>query len=376
MRRIAGLTGRGRGRQIRAMALAHSLAQAAPAARSSRAVAWWLLVIAVMIYIMVVIGGLTRLTESGLSIVEWRPFTGVVPPLSHADWQALFDEYQRYPEFQKVNRSMTLAGFQAIFWLEYFHRLWGRLIGVVFLLPFVYFLARGRIDRALAPRLAVVFVLGGLQGALGWYMVQSGLVDRPDVSQYRLAAHLAFALALYGYLLWLVFGLLARPRPLAGRVPAWLGPAAGAVFAFICLTIVAGAFVAGLDAGLIYNEFPLMGGSLAPPDLLTLTPAWLNFFEHPPAVQFMHRVLAVTTFASVLALWAATRFRGIMPRLRAASSVLMAVAALQVLLGVSTLLLYVPIPLAAAHQATAVLVFTAAIWLLHEIRMARRVIAR
>lgn len=358
------------------MALAHSLAQAAPGARSSRAVAWWLLVIAVMIYVMVVIGGLTRLTKSGLSIVEWRPFTGVVPPLSHADWQALFDEYQRYPEFQKVNRTMTLAGFQAIFWLEYFHRLWGRLIGVVFLVPFVYFLARGRIDRALAPRLAVVFVLGGLQGALGWYMVQSGLVDRPDVSQYRLAAHLAFALALYGYLLWLVFGLLARVRAPAGRVPAWLGPAAGAVFVLVCCTIVAGAFVAGLDAGLIYNEFPLMGGGLAPPDLLTLTPAWLNFFEHPPAVQFMHRVVAVTTFASVLALWAALRFPGTAPRLRAASSVLMMVAALQVLLGVSTLLLYVPIPLAAAHQATAVLVFTAAIWLLHEIRMARRVVAR
>jgi heme a synthase len=353
------------------MAVAQSLAGAPPAARPTRAVAWWLLVIALMIYVMVVIGGLTRLTESGLSIVEWRPFTGVIPPLSHADWQALFDEYQRYPEFQKINHGMTLAGFQAIFWLEYIHRLWGRLIGVVFLLPFVWFLARGRIDRALAPRLAVVFVLGGLQGALGWYMVKSGLVDRPDVSQYRLAAHLAFALALYGYLMWLVFGLLARPRVPVGRVPAWIGPVAGAVFALVCCTIVAGAFVAGLDAGLIYNEFPLMGGGIAPPDLLPMTPAWLNFFEHPPAVQFMHRVFAVTTFACILALWTATRFGGTAPRLRAASSVLMSVAALQVLLGISTLLLYVPIPLAALHQATAVLVFTAAIWLLREIRMAR-----
>ena len=245
----------------------------------------------------------------------------------------------------------------------------------MFFLPFVWFLARGRIDRALSPRLAIVFVLGGLQGALGWYMVKSGLVDRPDVSQYRLAAHLAFALALYGYLMWLVFGLLARPRAPAGRVPAWIGPVAGAVFALVCCTIVAGAFVAGLDAGLIYNEFPLMGGGIAPPGLFALSPAWLNFFEHPPAVQFMHRVLAVTTFVAVLALWTATRFGGMAPRLRAASSVLMAVAALQVLLGISTLLLFVPIPLAALHQATAVLVFTAAIWLFHEIRMARRAIA-
>jgi cytochrome c oxidase assembly protein subunit 15 len=354
------------------MALAYSVNQPVAEIRSSRAVAWWLLVVALMIYVMVVIGGLTRLTESGLSIVEWRPFTGVIPPLNHADWQALFDEYQRYPEFQKINRGMTLAGFQAIFWLEYFHRLWGRLIGVVFLIPFVWFLARGRIERPMAPRLAIVFVLGGLQGVLGWYMVKSGLVDRPDVSQYRLAAHLAFALALYGYLLWLVFGLFARPRAPAGRVPDWLRPASLGVFALVCCTIVAGAFVAGLDAGLIYNEFPLMGGGIAPPDLFALSPAWLNFFEHPPAVQFMHRVFAVTTFVSILALWAATRFGGTAPRLRAASSVLMAVAALQVLLGISTLLLYVPIPLAALHQATAVLVFTAAIWLLHEIRLARQ----
>jgi cytochrome c oxidase assembly protein subunit 15 len=330
------------------------------------------LAIALMVYVMIVIGGLTRLTESGLSIVEWRPFTGFIPPLNHADWQALFEQYQRYPEFQKVNRDMTLAGFQAIFWLEYFHRLWGRVIGVAFLVPFAWFLLRGRIDRALAPRLAIVFVLGGLQGALGWYMVQSGLVDRPDVSQYRLAAHLALALALYGYLLWLAFGLLARPRAPAGRVPAWLGPAAGAAFALVCLTIVAGAFVAGLDAGLVYNEFPLMGGGLAPPDLFAMEPAWRNFFENPSAVQFMHRALAVTTAAVIVALWFATRFGQVAPRLRASASVLMMVAALQVLLGVSTLLLFVPIHLAALHQATAVLVFTAAIWLLHEIRAARR----
>ncbi|MGE5145509.1 MAG: COX15/CtaA family protein [Candidatus Eiseniibacteriota bacterium] len=354
------------------MAVAQSLAGAPPAARSTRAVAWWLLAIALMIYVMVVIGGLTRLTESGLSIVEWRPFTGVIPPLNHADWQALFDEYQRYPEFQKINRGMTLAGFQAIFWLEFIHRLWGRLIGVVFLIPFVWFLARGRIDRALAPRLAVVFVLGGLQGALGWYMVKSGLVDRPDVSQYRLAAHLAFALALYGYLMWLVFSLFAAPRAPTGRVPDWLRPASVAVFVLVCCTIVAGAFVAGLDAGLIYNEFPFMGEGLAPPDLFALSPAWLNFFEHPPAVQFMHRVFAVTTFLSILALALATQSADIARRLRRASSLLLAVATVQVALGISTLLFFVPIPLAALHQATAVLVFTAAIWLLHEIRMARR----
>src|SRR5690606_7251818 len=170
------------------------------------------------------------------------------------------------------------------------------------------------------------------------------------VSQYRLAAHLAFALALYGYVMWLVFGLLARPRAPAGRVPGWVGPAAGAAFALVCLTIVAGAFVAGLDAGLVYHEFPLMGGGLAPPDLFAMEPVWKNFFENPSAVQFMHRVLAILTAAAVVALWLGTRFGGVAPRLRASASVLMAMAALQVLLGISTLLLFVPLHLAALHQ--------------------------
>ena len=346
--------------------------------RSRRAVAAWLFTVAAMIVAMVVIGGVTRLTHSGLSMVEWWPLSGWLPPLGEADWQAAFAKYRQYPEFATLNPDMTLAGFKGIFWLEYIHRLWGRLIAVVFLVPFLYVLSRGWIAPRLAWRLAVVFVLGAVQGLLGWYMVKSGLVDRPDVSQYRLAAHLGLALVIYGYLL---VSALDLARPLGGaaerdaptddrlrRLAGWSRAFAGLVF----LTILSGAFVAGLDAGLAYNTFPLMDGRLLPDGLFPLVPAYLSVFEDVTTAQFDHRVLALSVLASALLLWSYAHRRALPRRLAAASHALLAVAVAQVALGISTLILFVPVALAAAHQAGAVALFSVALWVDHECRVGTR----
>jgi cytochrome c oxidase assembly protein subunit 15 len=333
--------------------------------RGERAVAAWLLLCCAMIFAAVVIGGVTRLTESGLSITEWRPVTGTLPPLSEAEWQAAFALYRQIPQYSQVNLGMDLTAFKQIYWWEYVHRLWGRLIGVAFAVPFLYFLIRRRLPRRLAPHLAALFVLGGAQGALGWYMVQSGLADRIDVSQYRLAAHLSLALAIYAYMLWLAFGLLRRAEPpgamaRAPRGQLWF------VAAWTAATIVFGAFVAGLNGGFLYNTFPLMGGQLVPPDLLHLQPAWLNLFDNPAAAQFVHRWLAILLVLLVVALWLRAR-RLSAPQRRPFDLLLVAVLA-QAVLGIATLLLVVPIPLAAAHQAGAVLLLTALVWALHRPR--------
>ena len=332
-----------------------------------RAIARWLLVIAAMVFAMVVLGGVTRLTESGLSIVDWRPLVGWLPPLSEAGWQELFERYKAFPEYLKKNAGMTLAGFKAIFWLEYLHRLWGRLIGLAFLLPFLWFWLRGRIEKALLPRLAGLFVLGGLQGLLGWVMVKSGLVDRPSVSQYRLAAHLALAVVIYGALVWTAWGLASRGEGL-GEVPRWLRGYAGVLMGMICATLVVGAFVAGLDAGLIYNTFPKMGEGLVPPDLWRPGLGFLNLFENPVTVQFSHRVLAIATLLAVYLFWAASRAARLGPALRLSCSGLMLAANLQAFLGVATLVLFVPVWLGALHQAGALVLFTAGLWVLRVFR--------
>ena len=332
-----------------------------------RAIARWLLVIAGMVFAMVVLGGVTRLTESGLSIVDWRPLLGWLPPLSEAGWQEIFERYKAFPEFQKKNVGMTLAGFKAIFWLEYLHRLWGRLIGLAFLIPFLWFWLRGRIDRALLPRLAGLFVLGGLQGLLGWVMVKSGLVDRPSVSQYRLAAHLALAVVIYGALVWTAWGLLSRGDGF-GEVPPWLRGYAKVLFAMICATIIVGAFVAGLDAGLIYNTFPKMGQGLVPPDLWRDGLGFLNLFENPVTVQFIHRVLAIAMLLAVYLFWGASRAARLGPALRLSCSGLMLMANVQAFLGVATLVLFVPVWLGALHQAGALILFTAGLWVLRVFR--------
>ena len=331
----------------------------APSAHGSRAIRLWLYLSAAMVFAMVLLGGATRLTDSGLSIVEWQPLLGAIPPLDQADWEAAFERYRAFPEYQKVNRGMSLDEFKAIYWMEYLHRLWGRLIGLVFLVPFLAFWFMGRLDGALARRLLAIFVAGGLQGALGWYMVQSGLVDRPDVSPYRLAAHLGLAVLIYGAILWTAWGL-ATPR---GRARAG-GTISFAVLVFITMT--AGAFVAGLDAGLVYNTFPLMDGRLFPAGYWELAPFWRNGFENITAVQFNHRWIAIATLAA--ALWMGWRLRGDPPALRRAGWFIALAALVQVALGIATLLYAVPLTLGVLHQAGAMVLFTAALWAAHVAR--------
>lgn len=335
--------------------------------RDDRAIGLWLFACAAMVFAMVVIGGATRLTESGLSIVVWEPVTGFVPPFGDAEWHRVFNLYKQSPEYRKVNAGMTLADFKAIYWWEFVHRVWGRLIGVVFLVPFVWFLLRGRISRALAPRLTLLFVLGGLQGALGWYMVQSGLSDVPEVSQYRLTAHLSLALVIHAALLWTAMTLvLSPPQAIADRRHAGARRHADVALALIALTIVAGGFVAGTDAGLSYNTFPLMDGRIVPPGYMD--GGWIAPFENIATIQFHHRVLAIATLAVALVTWWQTRWLVLAPRGRMAASLFVAMALLQVALGISTLLLEVPVSLGVAHQGGAVILLSLALWLRFELR--------
>jgi heme a synthase len=323
-----------------------------------------------MIFLMVVVGGITRLTLSGLSITEWKPVIGIVPPLSATDWVSEFAKYKQIPEYRAVHFAMTLDEFKTIYYWEYAHRLLGRMIGVAYAAPFLWLLARRRLPRQLVPPLAGILLLGCGQGALGWYMVESGLADRVEVSQYRLVAHLALALGIYAAILWVALGLVrgpGRPELRPGIGPGWRR-AAEAVLFLVALTIVAGGFVAGTRAGLIYNSFPLMDGRLLPAGYAQLQPFYLNWFENVAAVQFDHRALAVMTAIAVLLVWGAG-LRAALPKpARVALYLLLAVAALQVMLGISTLLLAAPIPLAAAHQALAVLLLSAALLLRHTLR--------
>ncbi|MCA3262986.1 MAG: COX15/CtaA family protein [Telmatospirillum sp.] len=323
-------------------ALPHAHAQTA-----DRAIATWLFVCCAMIFAMVVIGGITRLTESGLSIVEWRPVSGVLPPLSEAAWLAEFEKYRQIDQYRLMNAGMSLEAFKTIYFWEWFHRFWGRLIGIVFAVPFFWFVLRGQLRGRRAVKLFALFCLGGLQGLIGWWMVSSGL--KPDmlaVSQYRLAAHLSLALALYLGLLWTALGIRMGPSR---------GTAAGlAVLALVFTTAMAGAFVAGLDAGLAYNTFPLMDGAFVPVGYGDIAPFWKNLFENHAAVQFNHRWLGIASLVAVSLL--AWRLFQAVPR----AAIAMALAgAAQVALGIATLLLWVPIPLAAAHQAGSVVLLTA-----------------
>jgi cytochrome c oxidase assembly protein subunit 15 len=335
----------------------------------ARAVGLWLLGCCAMVLAMAVIGAITRLTESGLSIMEWAPISGVLPPLSQAEWQRLFDLYRQIPQFSQVNAGMDLEAFKTIFWWEYVHRLWGRLIGAAFLLPLVWFWLRGRIDRPLAGKLLLVLALGGAQGLLGWFMVASGFADRTDVSQYRLTAHLALALIIYGYLLWLALGVL-WPRPERSRDGAALPlrRALWALLALVAVTIASGGFVAGLNAGFTYNTFPLMDGEIVPRGYADLSPWIANLFENVAAVQFNHRLLAVTTVILAFVLWVWSLSRDLAPSAQVGFAALAILALIQLALGITTLLLVVPVTLGALHQAGAVLVLTATIWTLYHLR--------
>ncbi|MBI3372226.1 MAG: COX15/CtaA family protein [Betaproteobacteria bacterium] len=335
------------------------------AGSARRMVAVWLLCCAALVLVMVVVGGVTRLTHSGLSIVEWQPLIGTIPPLSDADWHEQFAKYRLTPEFQKVNFHMDLAGFKSIFWWEYFHRLLGRGIGVVFLLPMLWFLLRRMVDRPLAWRLAGVFVLGGLQGAMGWYMVKSGLVDDPRVSQFRLTAHLGLALLIFVAMLWIALDLLVPRR---NSSPARRSMAALAMVAVIFLMSLTGGFVAGIRAGKAYNTFPLMNGHWIPPEIFMLEPWWMNFFYNMATVQFVHRSIAWLLAFAVPLLWWHVLREVTDPRARLACHALLAALAAQIVLGIATLALQVPVALGAAHQGGAVVVLACAVWLAHALR--------
>lgn len=334
--------------------------------KDSRAVAIWLLVVAALVFAMVVVGGVTRLTRSGLSIVEWNPVMGAIPPLTEQQWLVEFDKYQQTPEYQHVNRGMTLDGFKNIFYVEWTHRLLGRLIGLVFLLPLLYFALRKRLERALVPKLVGIFILGGLQGALGWFMVKSGLVDIPRVSPYRLTAHLGLAVLIYGYVLWIAFDLL-YPKPGKKRPPR-LPRVGWVVTALVFIAILAGGFVAGTKAGFAFNTWPLMYGQLVPEGMFALAPWWTNLFENIPTVQFNHRMLAYAVLIAVAIYgWLGLREK-LDARARTGFVLLPLAALLQVLLGIATLLLAVPVALGAAHQGGALVVFTIALYLNHALR--------
>jgi cytochrome c oxidase assembly protein subunit 15 len=338
---------------------------AQPMTRTDRRhVAAWLLLCAAMVFAMVVVGGVTRLTHSGLSIVEWQPLVGTLPPLNEGEWQTLFEKYQQTPEFKQVNFDMDLAGFKGIFWWEYFHRLLGRLIGVVFLLPFLWFLLRRRLEPRLAWQLGGVFLLGALQGALGWYMVASGLVDNPRVSHFRLTAHLGMALAIFAAELWLALRLLSSNAPATGR----LGRPALGLAALVFLMALTGGFVAGLRAGYAYNTFPLMNGHLVPPEILMLEPWWQNFLYNFATVQFVHRGLAWLLMLLVPWLWWRARREALDAQGRLACNLLLAALVAQVTLGIVTLVNGVPLLPAAAHQGGAVVLLGAALWAAHALR--------
>ena len=343
----------------------------APQARR-HAVRAWLLAVAALMVVTLIVGGATRLTESGLSIVEWRPVTGVVPPLDAAQWQAEFAKYQTIPQYRERNRGMSLDDFKTIYWWEWSHRLLARLVGAAFLLPLLWFMWRGDIEARLRLRLWTIFGLGAALGAVGWWMVSSGLADRVNVSPYRLGFHLTLACIIYAMILWTAQQLVAR-EPLL--LPARIRMSAIGLMVLVLVQIYLGALVAGLRAGLIYNTWPLIDGEFLPDAsrLLVQEPRWRNFFENALTVQFDHRMAGYALLVCAL-LHAADVGRAVRGGVVLAGALALAVAiALQAVLGILTLLYQVPLPLALAHQAMAILVLTIAV--AHAQRLERRQVA-
>jgi cytochrome c oxidase assembly protein subunit 15 len=335
-----------------------------------RAISHWLLICLFLIFAMVVLGGVTRLTGSGLSMVNWHPIHGTVPPLNTMEWDEEFSFYQQSPEFQKINRHMDVDDFKTIFWFEYSHRMLGRFIGLVFFVPFVYFWLRKKIKPGLTPKLITMFVLGGFQGLLGWYMVKSGLVNNPHVSQYRLTAHLISAILIYSFILW-TWLELRFPKSLQPsqdpQLRRWCQLSFG-LLALVLLTIVSGGFVAGLKAGQIFNTFPLMGGQWIPEGILALSPAYMNLFENKVTVQFVHRVLAIGTAVLLLAWYIKGRSRFDDQLLTRSFKWIGMMVIIQVSLGLFTLLFHVPVPIAAMHQAGGLLLVSAMMINMHALR--------
>lgn len=327
----------------------------------------WLMMLSMVLWLMIMLGGYTRLTHAGLSIVDWKPFTGIIPPMTKADWMAAFQEYQQFPEFKTVNASMTLEGFKEIYLIEYFHRALGRLIGVLLLVPFLYFWIKKSLPSFLKGRLLFVFLLGGLQGLMGWYMVQSGLIDQPEVSHLRLTAHLVLAIWILAIVLWSLFQLTEPEykESIQSLTPRRLTSTA---MISITLTIIYGGFVAGLKAGLIYNTYPLMGEHFLPEEWAFFTPLSKNFIENPVLIQFIHRWLGISTLILVIFTSFSTLKYAQSKRLRMTALLFSSTAFFQVTLGILTLLNQVPVGLGTLHQGTAVVLFAIGLYLLYQLR--------
>jgi len=339
--------------------------------QSKKPILIWLFSGCFLIYAMVVLGGITRLTHSGLSMVEWNMIVGSMPPMSDADWQVPFEKYKLTPEFQKLNYQFSLDEFKSIYWWEYSHRLLGRTIGLVFLIPFLYFWIRKKIDKALFNRLVVVLILGGFQGVLGWYMVKSGLIKDPHVSHYRLAAHLISAFLVFGFTFWIALDILfpipknkQQVDPLSG-----IRKAAYVLFAFVVVQIIYGAFVAGLKAGYYYPTFPKMGDEWMPDGVTFLQPLWKNFMEGIPGVQFVHRYIAYVVLFLISFIWYRSRKLNLLPTQKMAANILFTVVWFQFTLGVLTLLYSVPVCLGVLHQTGAFFLFASTLFFIHQFKM-------
>ena len=341
--------------------LEHALNSQTSARANRRIVRMWLYFICILVAAMVVVGGATRLTDSGLSITEWKPLLGAIPPLNEQDWLEAFNRYKLIPEFQQINSDMTLAGFKLIYWWEWAHRFLGRFVGIAFFVPMVFFWGAGKLESWLKPRLVLLFLLGGLQGAIGWWMVKSGLVERVDVSQYRLAVHLTLACLIFAYGLWVARGLAPHSTsPATG----WLRLQAGLFSILVLLQIFLGGLVAGLDAGLAFNTWPKMDGAWVPGDLWIMKPAWINLFDNLKTVQFVHRcgaylIFVLAAFHMLSSLGGATQS----PH-KARAVILFLLVSAQAAIGIMALLLQVPFSWAIAHQLGAIIVlgFTIAHW--------------
>lgn len=352
---------------LRAMTISSTISATAVSSmsidRNRLALGWWLMFCAATVFVMVVVGGITRLTQSGLSMVDWAPIMGTLPPLSLAEWQAEFAKYKTSPEYQKINYGMSLAEFKSIFWWEYGHRVLGRAIGLIYLLPLLYFLARGMVPKEWRLRLFGLFVLGGLQGLMGWYMVKSGLVDVPHVSQYRLTAHLGLALIIFACMWWYGLSFL-RGEHRHQQASSGFLLASLLVIVMVFVMMLSGGFVAGTKAGFIMNTFPKMNGEWIPSGVLAMQPMWRNLFENAVTIQFVHRVLALVVVCAIVAMaWVSARQTF-------ATGVQWAIAAmvLQVGLGITALLMVVPVHLGAAHQGGAVLLFASVLYVAHRAR--------
>ena len=330
--------------------------------RDRAAVRGWLYVTALVLMVLVTVGGATRLTDSGLSITEWAPIHGVIPPLTAAQWEAELERYRQIPEYQLINRGMSMAEFQFIYWWEWGHRFLARALGLVFALPLVVFWLAGRLDARVKPPLVGLLALGGLQGFIGWWMVSSGLTERVDVSHYRLAVHLCMAALILGGIVWVARGLAPHTPDLkpTARAPLWAGLLAALVF----IQIYLGALVAGLDAGWVFNEWPMMGGAFFPAAVWDPAIGWRNWVENPAIVQFTHRVGAYVLLVAVIAhAWYCTRWAPGSTHARRAW-VLAALVVGQAIVGIVTLVMVVPLSWALVHQAAAffALAFAVAHW--------------